>query len=160
MSLNDNNISCIIIFTSAYWGLCKLSFCFHSKEYILVKLRGNTAKTSPEYTPGDHIAVFPENSNDDVELLCERVTLPDVVNVDTIIRLLTSKASHVPGLSFTPQFYYILLLCCFQLRTDLQDFEVKMFISFQHFSTQTIHHLRAHVHKSPERKVQICKLGT
>ena len=144
----------------ARWGLCKLLFYFHSKEYILVKLRGNTAKTSPEYTPGDHIAVFPENSDDDVELICERVTLPDGVNVDTIIRLLTSKASHMPGLSFTHQFYYILLLFCLRLRTDFQNFEVKMFISFQHFATLTIHHLRAHVHKSPEPKVQICKLGT
>ena len=70
----------------------------HSKEYILVKLRESAVKTSLEYTPGDHIAVFPENSADDVGLLCKRVTLPDGVNVDTIIRLLTSKASHVPGL--------------------------------------------------------------
>ena len=105
MSLNDNNISCIIIFTSAHWGLCKLSFCFHSKEYILVKLRGNTAKTPPEYTAGDHIAVFPENSDDDVELICKRVTLPDGVDVDRIIRLLTSKASHMPGLSSIPLLY-------------------------------------------------------
>ena len=70
----------------------------HSKEYILVKLRESAVKTSLEYTPGDHIAVFPENSADDVGLICKRVTLPDGVNVDTIIRLLTSKASHVPGL--------------------------------------------------------------
>ena len=87
------------------WGLCKLFSCFHSKEYILVKLRGNTAKTLPEYTPGDHIAVFPENSDDDVKLICERVRLPDGVNVDTTIRLVTSKASHMPGLSFIPLLY-------------------------------------------------------
>ena len=118
MSLNDNNISCIVIFTSAHWGPCKLLFCFHSKEYILVKLRGNTAKTSPEYTPGDHIAVFPENSDDDVELICERVTLPDGIDIDTIIRLLTSKASHMPGLSFIPLLYYILSLFCLQFKTD------------------------------------------
>ena len=76
----------------------------HSKEYILVKLRESTVKSSLEYTPGDHIAVFPENSANDVDLICKRVTLPDGVNADTIIRLLTSKASHVPGLlllSFT-----------------------------------------------------------
>ena len=144
-------------FTSAHWGLCKLFSCFYSKEYILVKLRGNTAKTSPEYTPGDHIAVFPENSDDDVELICERVTLPDGVDIDTIIRLLTSKASHMPGLSFIPLLYYILSLFCLQFKTHCQNFKVKMLISFQHFATLTIHHLRAHVHKSPKPKVQICK---
>ena len=70
----------------------------HSKEYILVKLRESAVKTSLDYTPGDHFAVFPENSADDVDLICKRVTLPDGVNADTIIRFLTSKASHVPGL--------------------------------------------------------------